>query len=280
MIVSFHPLFTADKNIICAGRPPNAEDLASIKAAAAVILPQGCSQALYEMAQSNCDCVFPNYAARFAYPGKIGQIKLFRKAGVGHPASEVFKSAAIFHRKYAEISQKFALALPLVFKFDWGGEGDTVFRIDSMAALNDLLVKAAAYEKSGQRGFLIQEYIPDQNKTLRVVIIGRRAMSYWRVRQATDSFRDNLAKGAVIDAEAEPLRQQIAKAFVKEFCSKTGINLAGFDVIFSSKTDKPAPMLLEINYFFGRKGLGGSAAYYRILQAEIRRWLKGLNLSK
>jgi len=56
-------------------------------------------------------------------------------------------------------------------------------------------------------------------------------------------------------------------------CQKTGINLAGVDVIFSSDRDDPAPMLLEINYFFGRKGLGGSEAYYKILQAEIQAWL-------
>jgi ribosomal protein S6--L-glutamate ligase len=280
MIVSFHPLFGADKNIICAGRPPNAGDLACIKAAAAVILPQGCSRALYEMARSNCDRVFPNYDARYDHPGKTGQIILFRKAGVAHPASLVFESVAEFHRKSAELAETFSFVLPLVFKFDWGGEGDTVFRIDSTADLDDLLVKAAAYEKSGQRGFLIQEYIPNQNKTLRVVIIGQRLISYWRARQARDSFGDNLSKGAVIDVEAEPLRQQIAKTYVKKFCHQTGINLAGFDVIFSSQADFPEPMLLEINYFFGRKGLGGSEAYYRILLAEIRRWLNGLDASE
>jgi ribosomal protein S6--L-glutamate ligase len=37
-------------------------------------------------------------------------------------------------------------------------------------------------------------------------------------------------------------------------------------------------MLLEINYFFGRKGLGGSENYYRILLAEIRNWLARRNL--
>ena len=35
-------------------------------------------------------------------------------------------------------------------------------------------------------------------------------------------------------------------------------------------------MLLEINYFFGRKGLGGSEAYYKILHEEIRTWLDGI----
>jgi ribosomal protein S6--L-glutamate ligase len=54
MILSFHPCFVADKNIICAGRSPDADDLAAIKAADAVVLPQGCYKSLYEMARGNC----------------------------------------------------------------------------------------------------------------------------------------------------------------------------------------------------------------------------------
>jgi ribosomal protein S6--L-glutamate ligase len=36
-------------------------------------------------------------------------------------------------------------------------------------------------------------------------------------------------------------------------------------------------MLLEINYYFGRKGLGGSEAYYKILRKEIQAWLSSLD---
>ena len=77
MIVSFHSIFEADTNIICAGRAPNATDLAAIKAAKAVILNQGCSRSLYEAARANCPNVFPNYDAKFNYPGKIGQNGIF-----------------------------------------------------------------------------------------------------------------------------------------------------------------------------------------------------------
>jgi ribosomal protein S6--L-glutamate ligase len=65
MILSFHPLFEADQNIICAGREPNAEDVAAIRAAKAVILSQGCYPSLYEIVRANCPNVFPNYDARF-----------------------------------------------------------------------------------------------------------------------------------------------------------------------------------------------------------------------
>ena len=131
MILSFHPLFEADKNITCAGREPGADDLAAIKAADAVILPQGCYQSLYEMARENCSHVFPNYDARFKYPGKINQIKLFRKVRVAHPASEIFSHLASFQQEYREGPAKQSFNFPVVFKLDWGGEGETVYLIKS-----------------------------------------------------------------------------------------------------------------------------------------------------
>ena len=279
MIVSFHPLFEADTNIICAGREPNAKDLAAIKAADAVILSQGCSQTLYEMARSNCPHVFPNYDVRFEYPGKIGQIKLFRKIEVSHPASEIFADIAAFQRLQIENDCPLTLTFPLVFKLDWGGEGQTVYRINSAGNLHKILKRTAEFEKSGQSGFLIQEYISSAGKTLRIVIIGQQYISYWRIQENGSEFYSNLSKGAVIDKDAQPELQHAAVDLVKSVCQKTGINLAGFDVIFSSQRINPEPMLLEINYFFGRKGLGGSEAYYKLLQDEIRQWRSGIDLA-
>jgi ribosomal protein S6--L-glutamate ligase len=273
MIVSFHPLFEADKNIICAGREPNGEDLAAIRTADAVILPQGCYRALYEMARENCPHVFPNFNARFKYPGKINQIKLFRKVKVAHPASEIFSKVALFQKQYQKELTKLSFNFPVVFKMDWGGEGETVYLVNSADNLQKTLKRAAEYEKTGQAGFILQEYISSNNRTLRVVILGRRVISYWRIQEKNDGFYSNLSKGAVIDSEAKPGLQHKAVALIKDLCQKTGINLAGFDVIFSSENDDPDPMLLEINYFFGRKGLGGSENFYEILLEEIRNWL-------
>ena len=278
MIVSFHPLFEADKNIICAGRQPNEEDLSAIRGADAVILAQGCYRALYEMARENCPYVFPNYDARFNYPDKINQIKLFRKFKITHPASEIFSDVASFQQQYGETPAKLSFDFPVVFKLDWGGEGETVYLIKSALELGNILQKIAGYETSGQAGFILQEYIPSNSRTLRVVILGQRVISYWRIQENNDCFYANLSKGAVIDSEAQPGLQHKAVALVKYLCQKTGINLAGFDVIFSSENGDPDPMLLEINYFFGRKGLGGSENYYRILLEEIRNWLSRRNL--
>ena len=195
MILSFHPLISGHRNILCAGRKPGPDDLDAVRQADVVILPIGCAKELYCMARNNCRRVFPNYDARFSYPGKIGQIHLFRKADVPHPGTETctqiedlyayINSLNIFEplreigffekiRFLTILNSQFSIlnSFPFVFKFDWGGEGDNVFLINSAGEFEEILEKAAAYEKTGQAGFLIQEYIPSDNRTLRVVVIG------------------------------------------------------------------------------------------------------------
>ena len=274
MILSYHPCFTADENRSCAGRSPNAADLAAIQKAAAVILPQGCTAALYAMARQNCHLVFPNYAVRFTHAGKTGQISLFQETRTPHPPSACFADT----KRYALKAQKGhlspALTFPMVFKFDWGGEGETVRLIQNRADLKHQLQQARQYESSGQQGFLLQTFIPAGGRVLRVVRIGTQCQSYWRVAPGPDQFHVNVAKGATIDHDTAPDLQARAKALVNRFCARTGVNLAGFDVIFSENDPEPNPLMLEINYFFGREGLGGSAAYLGVLTAQMRHWLK------
>ncbi|QTA82687.1 RimK-like ATP-grasp domain-containing protein [Desulfonema limicola] len=272
MIVSFHPCFSGDKNILCAGREPDIDDMSVIRSASAVILPQGCKQSLYNMAKNNCPLVFPNYDAKFEYPDKIGQIMLFRKTGMPHPKTETYPVLEYYHKKYGQLITKPSVGFPFVFKFNWGGEGDNVFLIRSLGEFRNALQKAAEFEKTGQKGFLIQEYIPAQGRSLRVVIIANRIYTYWRVQKESDCFYSNIVKGGVIDKESSPELQEMGALSVKRFCKITGINLAGFDFLFSSR-DNSVPLFLEINYFFGRRGLGGSNAYYKILKHEIEKWI-------
>jgi ribosomal protein S6--L-glutamate ligase len=270
MIVSFHPLFEGDVNILCAGRDPGPEELCAIRSAAAVILPQGCTRPLFEMAQRHCERVFPNYDARFRYPGKTGQIRLFRETGMPHPATALFTGVADYQERQGK---GLGPALPCVFKFDWGGEGDTVFLVHSQAELEELLQHAAACEATGQRGFLLQEYIVCGNRSLRVAVIGKRVISYWRISDGRAGFLANVSKGAAIDACSDPALKGQAERVVGAFCQRTGIDLAGLDVIFAVDGGPPNPLLLEINYYFGRVGIGGAEAYHRMLAEEIRAWL-------
>lgn len=283
MIVSFHPCIEGDLNITCAGRRPGREDLEAIQAADAVVLSQGCRRQLYEMARSHCRHVFPNYDARFAYPDKIGQIELFQKTGTSHPRTETFRNVSAYLDRYGNNGPTGEFAYPFVFKYSWGGEGESVHLIRSAEGLDRMIQNAAAYERSELEGFLVQEYVPSAGKTLRVVVVGRRIVSYWRIQPESDRFYASLAKGAVVDTASDPAGRKSAEKAVAKFCADTGINLAGFDLIFSNlpdtEKDGHTPLFLEINYFFGRKGLGGSEKFYAMLCHEVEKWLSSLDLS-
>lgn len=278
MILSYHPCFEADKNRLCAGRKPGTDDLAAILAADAVILPQGCYESLYTMARNNCKHVFPNFDAKFKYKGKIGQTRLFQNINAAHPKTEIHLNMDAFSKHYGGSPDKPSFDFPFVFKFDWGGDGDHVYLIQSVENFSNVLEIARKYETSGQKGFIIQEYIPANNRSLRVVVIGRTIVSYWRIQRNTDHFLSNVAKGAMIDYDSDHDLQKTAITSVKNFCSQTRINLAGFDILFSSRKKVKTPLFLEINYFFGRQGLGGSANFYDILTKEIMKWIKNLGL--
>jgi ribosomal protein S6--L-glutamate ligase len=266
-VVSYHPCFSADQNRLCAGRAPADEDSAALAAADAVILPQGCSRSLYRLARRSCTHVFPNYDARFAYPGKTGQIRLFRKIGAPHPETRLFPDVTAF---LSTVAQDPPMAFPFVFKFDWGGEGEGVYRFENYKMLLSRLKQARSMAPAP---CLAQEYISCGQKTLRVVMIGTQVFSYWKVVKEKGRFGGSLARGAVIDPSADLDRQAVGKAAVEDVCQKTGIDLAAFDLIFSENSKEPCPLFLEINYFFGRKGLGGSERFYGLLEQEIRAWL-------
>lgn len=273
MILSFHPIIEADQNIICAGRLPNQEDQKAIEKADAVIVPQGCSEALYRMARRHCPHVFPNLDVRFDYPGKRGQVDLFRKLNIAHPETWPFNSVADFHRCTRN------MGFPLVVKFDWGGQGETVFKVVCAAELIKIMDQASAFEASGQSGFILQKYIACGQRSLRVVVIGTRIISYWRRQPDASCFGTSLISGAMIDYDDDPHAQAAARSVVAGFCQKTGLHLAGFDFIFSTENwnrEIVAPLALEINYFFGRTGLGGSEGFYRILASEVDQWLTQL----
>jgi ribosomal protein S6--L-glutamate ligase len=273
MILSYHPCVPADENRLCAGREPAAADRQAMERAAAVILPQGCRPALWHMAHGACRHVFPDYAARFGHPGKCGQLELFRALQAPHPASVSFAAPEAFHREAAGLP----LAFPLVFKFDWGGEGEGVELVGQPGELAPLLARAAA-NPAGSRGFVLQELIPSGGRSVRVVVIGGRLISYWRVAPDGE-FQASLARGGEIERRSGVRRQRMARDEVRRLCLATGINLAGFDLLFDERQGRDAmPLLLEINWFFGREGLGGSQRFYRLLRAEIRAWLAARGL--
>jgi ribosomal protein S6--L-glutamate ligase len=279
MVLSFHPNIVAHKNILCAGRLPKDEDRAAICQARAVILPQGCSETLYRMCRKHCAHVFPNYDARFDFPRKLGQARLFQKVEAPFLRTYSFETVSLYHDHFGKNARKGPLGFPSVFKSDWGGEGEGVFLLKTPKALEQALERARRIEQSGLKGFLLQEYVTCGGRSLRVVVIGEEFVSYWRVQPDPSQFLTNLKSGAIIDHEADPELQEAGVAAVSDFCSKTGINLAGFDLLFPQNEKEATPFFLEINYFFGRRGLGGSLKYYDLVDRAVRAWLQVVSKS-
>lgn len=253
---------------------PGPKDLSAIKKAWAVILGQGCSSELHQMARAHAPRVFPDYDARFAFPGKTGQAGLFSKHKAPFPKTLVFFSVAECRNKLAASSPAPPFAFPFVFKYDWGGEGKTVFLVGSVHELEKRLDEAGCFEAAGQKGFLLQELVPCKSRSLRIVAAHDELVAYWRVGRPDRPMTGGLSQGAVLDRASDPHLMEAGKAAVTDFCRKTGINLAGFDLVFDERGKDPAPVFLEINWFFGRRGLGGSEAYYALLNRAISRWLE------
>ena len=113
---------------------------------------------------------------------------IFREKNAAHPKTETYINIDAFSLKYGEMPPKPAFDFPFVFKFDWGGEGDHVFLIKSPEDFFSVMQPVRIFEKSGQNGFIIQEYIPSENRSLRVVIIGQTMISYWRIQPEIESF--------------------------------------------------------------------------------------------
>ncbi len=277
MILSFHPIIEADRNIICAGREPDGKDLAAIRQADAVLLPQGCYASLYNMVRSNSRHWFPNLDVRFDYPGKCGQADLFRRLGIDHPQTVCYPSVDAYYQS------PWQNPFPAVVKLDWGGEGDTVFKVNNRNDMEKAIHAVGQFEVSGPSGFIVQDYIPSSNRSLRVTVVGSQLFSYWRLQPEGGPFGTAVAKGASIDHRSDPDLQAAAKAETRRICRHTGLQLAGLDFLFEEHhlaNGRPRPLILEINHFFGRKGLGGSDAYYRILEQEVDRWLARLGLER
>ncbi|MCB2184352.1 MAG: hypothetical protein KQH63_20175, partial [Desulfobulbaceae bacterium] len=268
-ILSYHLCIEADQNRIFSGITPSSEDILALQSSDAVILPQPCKESLYRAACLHCSHVFPNYDVFFEYQGKTGQNRLFQEIDVPHPQTVSFSDVNQFSVDACHLD------FPFVFKLSWGGEGRNVFLVKSEKDLALCLEKARESEKSGGKGFIVQEYIDTGGRSLRVVVIHDRFISYWR-QVADGGFYTNLAKGAVPDHQSAPELQEKAVCALRDFCHKTGINLAGFDFLFDAKNQDPAALFLEINFCFRCKGLGGVGEYHKLLEQGISEWLKDI----
>ncbi|MGW8161124.1 MAG: ATP-grasp domain-containing protein [Desulfobulbales bacterium] len=246
----------------------------ALQNAGAVILPQTVERELYCLCTQICPHVFPNYNLRFQWEGKMGDTLAFWTYGVRHPHTLIFPRVETLLGEHPHMEYRVPglPPYPFVLKGAHSGEGRQVWLVENDAELQARLQTLLQFELQGRSGFVIQEYIRAMGRDLRVVVIGTQVFSYWRT---AEGFLHNVARGGVIDAASDEDLQEVGKEKVKEFCRRSGTNLAAFDLIFPVGENNP--FFLEINYTFGRSGLGGSEAFYTLLRKAVDQWLQSIS---
>ncbi len=245
------------------------EELLTLLAKAkAVILPQVIPQELYFFCRDLGVPVFPNYDLRFKYPGKIGQIFLFKRLGLPHPKTICFpKIAALGEHPGARKTEW--PTFPFVLKGNHGHEGREIFLIEKETDLKEAFKVFKQLEKEGRFGFLAQEFIPSPYD-LRVIICGKRLIPIWRALEG--SFKSNLAQGGRLISCPDQALEEKALALTQMLVQKGGLNLAAIDFLIKDQT----PLLNEINYVFGRRALGGSDSFYELWEEAVREFIESL----
>ncbi len=272
MILSFHSCFLADTQVILGDGTLDAHDRHHIEAADVIILPQTCPLELYQACKKASALLFPNYDARFKYPGKIGQSRLFKKLELSHPKTEPWPSVKAFRNKHLK-GGSLPHKTPFVIKADKTHEAEGVHIVQDSTTLESALEAMERLENSGLSGFVSQEWIETEGNVLRVVIMGKSLRSYWKRAEGSREKVAAISRGAMIDENWRPDLQEKGKTQAQRLSANTGINLAAIDFVFPFSHSDPQPLFLEVNYSFGRLGLGGSQNFYLLLFAVLQEWL-------
>ncbi|MCD6319875.1 MAG: glutathione synthase [Candidatus Desulfofervidaceae bacterium] len=272
-IISLHPYIKGDINFIIADKELSPRQKELIKQAKAIILSQGCKAEIYWFCRWHCPYVFPNYDYRYPGEGKIGDALLWQTLNLPHPRTIIYPDIHSFFAIHSLNFDRLPFPFPFVLKGNKGGEGDMVYMIENTRILEEILNMLSSLERHHNRhGFIIQEFIPAQTKDLRVIIIGKKRFFFWRIQKG-GGWKSNLAQGAVIDSDVSLEVQRAIAPYLDKLCQKTGINLAAIDILCPKDKE---PLFLEINYFFGRRGLGGSERFYQLLEEAVKEWLQGI----
>ncbi len=274
MIVSFHPVLWADFNTILGGREGLSHgELELLHKAEAVLLPHVCPEFLYRVVKSLNKPAFPDQGIRLAYPGKVGQAILFKKARIPHPKTQIWERLWDLLSQARDPQWRF----PFLIKLNQAHEGDGIYFIGDYQGLEQRAEEIGKRTKE-ERLFITQEFVNTRGKVLRVVIVYDQIVSFWKV--STDGNPVvAISKGAEIIREFRPTLTEKGKKIALELAKEFNIHIGAFDIAFDMDETEPEPMLLEINFFFGRRGLGGSRRYYSLLLKGARAWAKDLGLS-
>lgn len=273
MILSFHPCLIADHQVILGPRDLEPRDVDFIHRAEAILLPQTCPEPLYRACEASGAHIFPNYALRFAYPGKVGQTRLFRASDLPHPETRIWPSTAALRADFRE-KGSFPHAPPFLVKTDMDHEGEGIRIVRNARGLEAAQEFLERGGKDQTRQFLTQEIVATDGNVLRTVMIGKKVWTYWKRPAHPEELVTTVSRGGWIDFVWRRDLQEKGRQTAERLYRELGLNLAAVDLVFSFLETDPEPRILEINYAFGRRGLGGSPAFYRLLFGAVCAWLE------
>ena len=261
--LSMNSLVELEKNLPNLA-PPEAPEVADmIRAARGVVMPRGITRKRYSKIAAMAQNRFPNLDAKYDYSGKTKQIMLFQRLKIRHPRTILYPNPQVLLDAEKRI---LPLDYPFVLKGDNGGGGSRVFPVCCRKDLIRGLQRLPAEEP-----LLIQRWVDHGGMDLRVVVVGAKMVSYFRV--GGGNFYNNVCRGGRMRTEIFPELQERGMAAVARLCHLAGINLAGFDLMFA---DAGPPIFIEINFNFGRKGLGGTPGFRRLFKEAVDLWQQGI----
>jgi ribosomal protein S6--L-glutamate ligase len=210
---------------------------------------------------------------RFKYPGKSGQTRMFQEFHLPHPETRAWSSVHEL-REFISEGGSFSHPFPFLVKANESHEGEGIFVVSGPGRLESVLEILGSREKTGQSGFISQEMVQTDGNVLRAVVLGKQAITYWKRPDKAGDPVVTISRNARVDRGWRKDLQRKGRFEARRICKKTGIDLAAMDFVFSTTDPDPQPLCLEVNYYFGRRGLGGSLNYYRLLHNAIKEWLR------
>jgi len=261
MIISFLPTFKGDFNFF-QFEPLDKSFFEKLLQARAVIFPPTISSEIYFFVKNLGIPVFPEYTFRFLYPGKIGQIMLFKLLNLPHPETTVVpRLCGIEENPY---KRTFKIKYPCVIKGNYGDEGREIFLVKNEEELKEVFKEIKKWEREGRFGFLIQEYIPCDFDA-RAYVIGEKIIIVFR----EGGFKKNISQeGKIISCPQKNLKKRIYE-LANKIIKNTHFNLVAIDFLFKDKM----PLVSEFNFVFGRRAIG-EKKYENYLKKAIKNFLE------
>ncbi|MFH1035182.1 MAG: hypothetical protein V1806_11800, partial [Pseudomonadota bacterium] len=164
---------------------------------------------------------------------------------------------------------------PLVAKGAGGGQGRNVFLVHTPEELRALEGRLETHCFQGPSGLVLQERVDIPGRDARVVVVGREVDCFWRLAPSQEVFFTSLSQGGQVDRQGWPEEMARAVALARRLQDLAGVDMAGVDVLVPRQGE---PLLLEINFYFGRNAHGGTAGLRLVHLKAARDWLAGLGL--